>query len=228
MGTYAGFVDAYYLKAEGARSIGKKATDKDVDLNAQYVVDWLRGLSQTQLHGARFLRAYWYEGAYDKSDDRSKKQSEYHDAIAYTPGIRLRLGQLVKRRSRLEEPIRDALRATVGSLEIPEDQFFTEFDKHWTFSPDLQQKGVDTLITLDMVRLASRSVFDAAVLISGDADLAEVIRTVQDYGARVLIATPNRGSVGGEVKKVADGIIDLQKDIEEMITFPPRQRTDRW
>ena len=228
MGTYAGFVDAYYLKAEGARSIGKKATDKGVDLNAQYVVDWLRGLSQTQLHGARFLRAYWYEGAFDQSDDRYEKQSEYHNAVAYIPGIRLRLGQLVKRRSRLEEPIRNALRATAEGLGVSEGQFFTEFNKHWTFSPDLQQKGVDTLITLDMVRLASRSVFDAAVLISGDADLAEVIRTVQDYGARVLIATPNRESVGGEVKKVADGIIDLQKDIEEMLTFPPTQRRDRW
>lgn len=219
LGTYAGFVDAYYLKAEGARSIGKKATDKGVDLNAQYVVDWLRGLSQTQLHGARFLRAYWYDGAFDQSDDRYEKRHNTHEAIAHH--VQLRLGRLVEYPSRLDEPIHNALRSTAKSLGTPEDRLLTEFDKYWTFKPEIHQKGVDTLITLDMVRLAGRSAFNAAVVISGDRDLAEVIRTVQDYGVRVVIVTPNPRSVAREVAQLADDVIELSKeDIEKMLIYP--------
>ena len=218
MGTYAGFVDAYYLKAEGARFIGKKATDKDVRLNAPYVVDWLRGLSQTQLHGARFLRAYWYEGAFDQLDDRYKKQREYLDAIAHH--VQLRLGKVVEYPSRLDEPIHNALTETVESLKIPVEHFFKEFAKRRRFY-ERQQKGVDTLITLDMVRLARRSVFDTAVLISGDGDLLEVIRTVQDYGVRVLIVSPNPSrSVAREVAQLADDVIEIpKKEIKNMLTY---------
>ena len=222
MGTYAGFVDAYYLKAEGAKSIGKNPWDKDVRPNAPYLVEWLRNLSQTHLHGARFLRAYWYEGSFNPLDERYlyEKQHEYLDAIAHY--VQLRLGRLVEYPSKLDEPIHTALRATAKSLGTPEDRLLTEFDKHWTFYPDRQQKGVDTLMTLDMVRLASRSVFDAAVLISGDGDLLEVIRTVQDDGARVLIVSPNPSrSVAREVAQLADDVIELPKDdIEKMLTYP--------
>ena len=218
MGTYAGFVDAYYLKAEGAKFIDKKPWDKDVRPNVPYVVEWLRNLSQNQLQGARFLRAYWYEGAFDDSDSRYGKQRDYLDAIAHH--IRLRLGQLVEYPPRLDEPIHNALRATAKSLGTPEDRLLREFDKHWTFKPEIQQKGVDTLITLDMVRLASLPAFDAAVVISGDGDLLEVIRTVQDYGKRVLIVTPNPRSVARKVAQLADDIIELRREvIEKMLSY---------
>ena len=75
-----------------------------------------------------------------------------------------------------------------------------------------QQKGVDTLIALDMVRLASRSAYMTAILIAGDRDLAEAIRTAQDYGARVVIATPNRQSVARQVVQLADEVIDIAED----------------
>lgn len=227
MGTYAGFVDAYYLKAEGARSIGKNPWDKDVRPNAPYLVEWLRNLSQTQLHGARFLRAYWYDGAFDQSDDRYAEQHKIHDAIARH--VQLRLGKVVEYPSRLEEPIHNALRAAAKSLGTPEDRLLTEFDKHWTFYPDRQQKSVDTLIILDMVRLASLPAFEAAVVIAGDGDLVEVIRTVQDHGVRVLIVTPNPRKVARELDRLADDVIKLpEEEIVKMLTYDPTQRTDRW
>ena len=118
--------------------------------------------------------------------------------------------------------MRRALRTTANGLGIPADQLIAEFDKNWTFYPDRQQKGVDTLMTLDMVRLASRSAFEIAIVISGDRDLAEVVRTVQDYGVRVLIATPNRASVAGEVLQLADNVIDIGQDaIQKMLTARP-------
>ena len=218
--TYAGFVDAGYLTAEGAKSVDKKRAQ--VRPHASSVAEWFRRLTELQLPGERFLRAYWYDGAFAPSHPGFEKQRSYFDAIAYTPGIQLRLGHLVERQSRLEGPIHKALRTTANGLGITAYQLTDEFDKNWTFYPDRQQKGVDTLITLDMVRLASRSAFGTAVVISGDRDLAEVVRTVQDYGVRVLIATPNRASVAREVVQLADGVIDIAaEDIQGMLIDRP-------
>ena len=219
-GTYAGFVDAGYLIAEGAKSVGKKRDQ--VRPNASSVARWFRDLATYHVIGERLLRAYWYDGAFAPSHPGFNKQRPYLDAIAYTPSIQLRLGHLAERQSKLEGPIRNALRTTAGGLGITADQLLAEFDKNWTFYPERQQKGVDTLITLDMVRLASRSAFGTAVVISGDRDLAEVVRTVQDYGVRVLIATPNRASVASEVRQLADDVIDIEpKDVQNMLTDRP-------
>ena len=207
-GSYAGFVDAGYLIAEGARVVGRKRNY--VRPSASSIVEWL----SCQVPGETFLRAYWYDGAYAPSHREFENQRRYFDAIAYTPGVQLRLGHLVERQYKLEEPIRKALRTTANGLGVAPDELVAEFDKNWTFYPERQQKGVDTLITLDMVRLASRSAFGTAIVIAGDRDLAEVVRTVQDYGVRVLIATPNRASV---VVQLADGVLDIDvEDVEDV------------
>jgi uncharacterized LabA/DUF88 family protein len=95
---------------------------------------------------------------------------------------------------------------------VEPDQLLEEFDRNWTFYPERQQKGVDTLIALDMVRLASRSVCETMVLIAGDRDLAEVVRAVQDFGVRVLIASPNCASIAQELAQLADHIIGISAE----------------
>ena len=168
------------------------------------------------------LRTDWYDGAYSSSHPGFARQRSYFDAIAYTPGIQLRPGRLVERHSRLADPIRKALRTTANGVGVPPDQLLKEFDKNWTFYPDRQQKGVDTLITLDMVRLASRSVLGTAIMIAGDRDLAEVVRTVQDYGVRVVIATPNQATVAAEVVQPADSVLEIApEDIGRMLIDRP-------
>ena len=92
--------------------------------------------------------------------------------------------------SPLEQPIRRALESTAAGLGLEPEELLAEFDRHWTFRPNRQQKGVDTLIALDMVRLAGRSVCATMVLVAGDRDFAEVVRASQDFGTRVLVATP--------------------------------------
>ena len=97
-----------------------------------------------------------------------------------------------------------------------------EFDRHWTFRPTRQQKGVDTLIALDMVRLAGRSVCETMVLVAGDRDFAEVVRATQDFGIRVLVATPRRTSVSREVAQLADDVVDISDDeMRRMLTPRP-------
>ena len=102
------------------------------------------------------------------------------------------------------------------------EELLTEFDRHWTFRPNRQQKGVDTLIALDMVRLAGRSFCETMVLIAGDRDFAEVVRTSQDFGTRVLVATPKRTSVSREVAQLADDVIDISEaEVGRMLTPRP-------
>lgn len=87
-----------------------------------------------------------------------------------------------------------------------------EFERHCTFRPEQYQKGVDSLIVLDMVRLAERGVFDVAVLVAGDRDLAGAVRAAQEAGARVIVAHPERAGVATELRQLADTLVVVERD----------------
>ena len=219
-GTYAGFIDAGFLRAEGAKVLGQ--SPKGVRPDAIAVVGWFRHLARQEFLDDTFLRAYWYDSAFDPSHSAYVGQRSFFDAIALTPGLQLRLGHIAEGPSPLEQPIRRALESTAVGLGVEPDALLAEFDRHWTFRPTRQQKGVDTLIALDMVRLAGRSFCATMVLVAGDRDFAEVIRTSQDFGTRVLVATPRRTSVSREVAQLADDVIDItEADIGRMLTPRP-------
>jgi uncharacterized LabA/DUF88 family protein len=50
-----------------------------------------------------------------------------------------------------------------------------------------RQKGVDALIYRDLITLAQHRAISDAVLLSGDEDLREGVRTAQEYGVRVVL-----------------------------------------
>ena len=193
-----------------------------VNLNAAAVVEWLRSEAMGTLDDHTFLRAYWYDGEYDPSHRNYRNQRRLFNAIARTPGLQLRLGHISERSNRFEKPLLEALRQTASDLNQDPEQLLRAFSQRWAFNPERQQKGVDTLIALDLVRLASRSAYTTAVLVAGDRDLAEAIRTAQDYGARIVIATPNQQSVAREVVQLADEVIDIAEDsLRPMLAIPP-------
>ena len=132
--------------------------------------------------------------------------------MGQTPGIQLRLGHIVEYRPWFEPGIREAIRRTAVGVGVDPDVMMDEFDGHWTFRPERRQKGVDTLVALDLVRLASRNVFDTAVLISGDRDLSAVVRAVQEWGCRVVVATPDRYCVARELLELADRVIEIDEE----------------
>lgn len=208
---YVGFVDVGFLKAEGARLLGTRASMVRPD--AQAVVDWFKGLDCGAVDGATFVRAYWYDGAFDPGHSEYQGQRQFFDAIGFTPGVQLRLGHIAERSSRLEKPILDALRSTSATLGLDGDELIREFRQQWTFYPERQQKGVDTLVALDLVRLAGRGNFGTAVLLAGDRDLAEAVRAAQDFGQRVVVATPSRRSVARELAQLADEVVDLDEAV---------------
>jgi uncharacterized LabA/DUF88 family protein len=216
MSSYIGLVDAGFLKAEGAKAL--KVARRRVSLNAGGVVAWLHeaapallGMDEADAVRERLLRVYWYDGAFDASDSRHASQRKYHDAIAGTPGIQLRLGHLRELTPGWQRPIKKALESL--GVEI------ADFEAHYTFRPEFGQKGVDTLIVLDLVRLAQKNAYQTAVLIAGDRDLAEAVRTAQDEGRRVVVALPRGAGIARELKQLADEVVTLDKAaLERMLT----------
>ena len=189
--TAAGFVDAAFLEKEGAKVLGVKQRDRETDAGA--VVAWLRksysrhsyemseqyawrGSQAPAWGGSKLLRAYWYDGAYAPNHRKAVMQRRYFEAIARAPGVQFRLGHVAEGKPRFKKPIRRAVANAAEELGLDPTELLAEFDKRWEFRPVRQQKGVDTLIALDLVRLAGRGVIDTAVLVSGDRDFAEAIR----------------------------------------------------
>ena len=240
--TTAGFIDAGFLKREGAKAIGQRALDVRVDASA--VVKWFLSLGRTSyvqlvpsdpneteavqsylhLRVPPFLRVYWYDGAYDVSHPKAANQRRFFNAIANTPGVQIRLGHIAERGPRFKSGIRGALKKTADGMGLDASELLYEFDKHWEFRPERKQKGVDTLIALDLVRLAGHGIIGTAILVAGDRDLAEAVRAAQNFGARVLVATPRRHSVAREVAQLADGIITFDHKLLSKILPPRRDR----
>lgn len=218
--TCSGFVDAGYLRAQGAAAVGRKPWE--VRLDAAAVVDWLQSRASDLGIDQDLLRTYWYDGAFDPSHVDYRRQRRFFDAIAFTPGIQLRLGHIAENPVDLDSQLRQAVRQAAESLEIEPSALLEEFKRHLAGRVRREQKGVDTLIVLDLVRLASRSIFSSMILVSGDRDLAEAVRTAQDYGTRVIVATPDRPSVASALAQLADDIIDIPDDAVRSM-LPMRQ-----
>jgi uncharacterized LabA/DUF88 family protein len=81
-----------------------------------------------------------------------------------------------------------------------------EFSRHFKFRDERRQKGVDTLLTLDLVSLAQRAAYDRAILIAGDRDFAEPVRLAQDEGRRIYLWVPRDEAIAPELRALADDV----------------------
>ena len=71
------------------------------------------------------------------------------------------------------------MRKVARELDLDPKEFISRLDIKKAY----EQKGVDTLLVLDMVRLAQHGTYDYAILVAGDRDLEQAIRTAQDLDA---------------------------------------------
>ncbi|MBI5886872.1 MAG: NYN domain-containing protein [Deltaproteobacteria bacterium] len=52
---------------------------------------------------------------------------------------------------------------------------------------EFRQKGVDTLLSIDMVNLAASGKISDAVLLAGDSDYIPAIKVVKEHGVNVFL-----------------------------------------
>jgi uncharacterized LabA/DUF88 family protein len=79
---------------------------------------------------------------------------------------------------------------------------------------DLRQKGVDVRLAVDMIRYAQNHVYDVAVLVSTDGDLADAVRLIKDMGKQVELAVPN-GARADELRRACDNEIVIDQQLIE-------------
>jgi uncharacterized LabA/DUF88 family protein len=164
-------------------------------LNAEAVVKWAKSIGPRD----SLLRIYWYDGEFNPRHAEYSDQRKYFDQLADVAGLQLRLGYVVERRPTWHLAIKHALKACGVSLN--------EFQKNFRFLPHREQKGVDALLTLDLVRLAQKGAFQWAVLVAGDRDFAEVVCTAQDEGRRIFVAVPTLKDLAPQLRQSADELL---------------------
>lgn len=193
----AGFVDVGFVRATVADTLGVDRAR--VRLNASAIVHLVEEIATAR--ESHTLRTYWYDGQYMPDDPRYTSQMKYLDAVANVPGLRLRLGQLLERTPAWHADLHRALH------RIGVDP--TALVQHFNFAPELVQKGVDTLMVLDLVMLSQGRAYDTAVLFTGDRDVSEAVRTCQDQGRQVVLVAPAGRSVAAPLRALADYVVTL-------------------
>jgi uncharacterized LabA/DUF88 family protein len=78
----------------------------------------------------------------------------------------------------------------------------------------LRQKGVDVRLAVDMIRFAQNNIYDVAIVVSTDGDLADAVRLIKDMGKQVELAVPE-GAKADELRRACDNEIVIDKDFLE-------------
>jgi uncharacterized LabA/DUF88 family protein len=125
------------------------------------------------------VRTYFYTVRLtpDHAEEERKKQQKFLGALDHVPYLEVRMGKLVKR---------DTVCEDCG----------TRHEKY-------VEKGVDMRVGIDMLSAAAKKMYDTAILVSGDGDLAEAVRAVKELGLHVEVAAFVKGKAY-ELTQMAD------------------------
>ena len=160
------FIDGCYLEK---RIRDKKWTDKrEEGLKYQNIPNFLvaqtgRGSIKPQLE-----RAYYYNALPNLKDlDNIKDEQD-----------RANIKKKMEETIRKNEPRFDAIRLL--------DMFDVRLGRLvYSKNGEVRQKGVDSLIAIDMLSKAFKKDYDEAILLAGDSDFTEVVKAVKDAGVKV-------------------------------------------
>jgi uncharacterized LabA/DUF88 family protein len=82
-----------------------------------------------------------------------------------------------------------------------------------------RQKGVDTLLAVDMLVGAFTSIYSVAILVAGDADFVPVVNEVRRRGVMVVLAS-NEQEVARDLRRAADRFVTIGPGMA-LKDFPP-------
>lgn len=169
-----------------------------------------RVLAEPCLASRELLRVYYYDAPPITDSIRHPIDGRPHDFaasrayarnlalqrdLAHLQDFALRQGELVFKGWRLRPPALDDLLRSPRALRRDD------------VVPELEQKGVDLRIGLDVASLAVRRIVDTIVLMSGDSDFVPALKFARREGVRVILDALGHG-IRAALFEHADLVID--------------------
>lgn len=129
--------------------------------------------------------------------ERAKHAQSLYDQLELRPGFALRMGE-----TRLT-PHGWMLKPKSVQQLTKEPRELEDRD----FRLDINQKGVDIRIGLDMARLALREMVRAVVVVTADSDFVPAFKFVRREGVKVMLCTLGHKGARRELKAHADFVL---------------------
>ena len=185
------FIDGYYLE----KAIDdKKWSDRgSVGLKYDKIPNFLVNQTRRGSTTPQLERTYYYNALPNFKDLDNIKDQQDRD------NVKQKMEQKIKE----NEPRFDAIRLL--------DMYDVRLGRLAYFENGIhRQKGVDSLIAIDMLSKAFKKDYDEAVLLAGDSDFTEVVKAVKDAGVKVAGAF-FKENTSKELIQSFDKQIDLDK-----------------
>ena len=129
-----------------------------------------------------------------------RRNQAFLDKLELQPNVALRLGELSAHGWKLK-------RQAINDEGLKERSLTAE-----DFSMDLEQKGVDLRIGLDIARLSLTQSVHTIVVVTGDSDLVPAFKFARREGTRVVLSHMGHG-VKRELKAHTDLILEENDDV---------------
>ena len=163
--------------------------------------------ARTEFATLSLLRIYWYDAppatarvvnplSRERTDLRETPtyaaRSRFQDELELRPNVALRRGELSVHGWRVRDGALREIARTPRALAADDLEL------------NLEQKGVDLRIGLDIARLALRRLVESLVVVTGDSDLVPAFRFARREGLRVFL-----DHLGGPVKRDLKAHVDV-------------------
>ena len=155
------FIDGGYFR----KTVSEKS---DGEINYQKLAEILTVHTQRANSKSQLIRAYYYDAIPNLKDvDKMPDEPDPSEAFG-------EMSEVLEKQEKYLEKIRmlDLFDVRLGKLA-------------WNAKGDKGQKGVDSLIAIDMITKAYENQYDEAVLVAGDADFLEIVKAVKSVGPQV-------------------------------------------
>ena len=155
------FIDGGYLRKKVS-----EISDGDIDYNALALI-LTQNTARTGVK-PQLMRVNYYD-AIPNLDDVETMPDVPDPSSAFDT-----MQNLLKKQMKYLEKIRmlDLFDVRLGKLA-------------WNAKGETRQKGVDSLIAIDMITKAYQNQYDEAVLVAGDTDFLEIVKAVKSIGPQV-------------------------------------------
>ena len=174
----------------------------------KFIIEYLSNNPQYKNILLQHIRTYFYSGEY--TENLIRKIDKF---LKENPSKANHVSILLDKCKREYKKQSNFLKFTKNYL------FFEVKLKPLQFSPnDLRvlQKGVDVQLAVDLVDFTHKNVYDIGVVLSGDIDLLESIKTAKGMGKQIIIIG-NSNTTAEEMKRYADLFIDIGRFNEEQL-----------